>query len=248
MGIDVGLVGDGTAVAITYAVGEKIVLAYHEIWYAGVDWRTSNPHLEEPLTDYARQLQDVERLDFDEIAAWIIALTKRFHITDGLFDRWNGIPLEQALHKRGLTQFQSDFFTRDQSSKMFQAAKMLMFDERLVLYDYPIPSEGVKHSPLIKELQDLQAQQMSRNLVIVEAPKIMGAHDDQSDALIRAIWLTHERLVNHKFTAHGGAAGAYHPHTVPSMSTRSYQSSRMRTHGAVIDRNVRLGRMMGRIR
>jgi hypothetical protein len=248
MGVDVGLVGDGTAVALTYAVGDKIALAYHEIWYAGVDWRTSNPHLDAPMTDYARRLQDVERLDFDEIAAWIIELTKRFHVTDGLFDRWNGIPLEQALHKRGLTQFQSDFFTRDQSSKMFQAAKMLLLDERLNLYDFPLPTEGVKHSPLIKELLSLQAQQMSKNLVIVEAPKIAGAHDDQSDALIRAIWLTHERMVNPKFTGLGRSRGDYRPHTAATTNTRSYQASRMRTHGVVLDRNPRLARMSGRTR
>lgn len=248
MGIDVGLVGDGTAVAITYPVGDKVALAYHEIWYAGVDWRTANPHLDMPLTDYARRLQDVERLDFDEIAAWIGELCKRFHITDGLFDRWNGIPLEQALHKKGLTQFQSDFFTRDQSSKMFQAAKMLMFDERLVLYDHPIPTEGVRHSPLIKELLSLQAQQMSKNLVVVEAPKIMGAHDDMSDALIRAIWLTHERLVNQKFTAYGRAGAEYRPHAAAITNVRSYQSTRMRSHGIVRDRNVRLARLTGRVR
>jgi len=250
MGVDVGLVGDGTSIAITYAVGDRVVLAYHEIWYAGVSWRTSNPHLHEPLVPYAKTLENVDRLDFDEIAGWIQELTKRFYITDGLFDRWNGIPLEQALHKRGLTQFQSDFFTRDQSSKMFQTAKMLMFDERLSLYNYPIPVEGTKQSPLIEELFSLQAQQVSRNLVIVEAPKIAGAHDDQSDALIRAIWLTHERMSNQKYTANGRVVGDVRPHAAVPASTMAYQSARMRSHGAMMDRNPRASRsrMSGRMR
>lgn len=238
MGVDVGLVGDGTAIAITCAVGDKVVLAYHEIWYAGVSWRQSNPHLHEPLVPYAKTLENVERLDFDEIAGWIAELTKRFYITDGLFDRWNGIPLEQALHKRGLMQFQSDFFTRDQSSKMFQTAKMLMFDERLSLYNYPIPVEGTKQSPLIEELFSLQAQQVSRNLVIVEAPKIAGAHDDQSDALIRAIWLTHERMSNQKYAANGRVnVGDVRPYTSVPASTAAYQMARMRSHGIATERN-----------
>jgi hypothetical protein len=249
MGIDVGLVGDGTAIAITYAVGDKVVLAYHEIWYAGVSWKVSNPHLEEPLVAYANTLENVERLDFDEISAWIAELNRRFYISDGLFDRWNGIPLEQSLHKRGLSQYQSDFFTRDQTSKMFQTAKMLMYDERLSLYDYPIPSEGVKHSPLIRELRSLQAQQISRNLVIVEAPKLSGSHDDQSDALVRAIWLTHERMLNQKYTANGRMGqGEYHPHAASQMNVRTYQSSRSRTHGVNRERNPRAARMVGRTR
>ena len=249
MGIDVGLVGDGTALAITCAEGDKVVLAYHEVWCAGVPWGVSNPHLDQPITPYARNLESVERLDFDELSVWIAELTRRFHITDGLFDRWNGIPLEQALHKRGLTQFQSDFFTRDQTSKMYQAAKMLMYDERISLYDYPIPAEGVKHSPLIRELLSLQAQQVSRNMVMVEAPKISGAHDDVSDALVRAIWLTHERMLKQKYTANGRAGeGVYHPHAAMAMSVRNYQTSRARTHGTQKERNPRAARMASRVR
>jgi hypothetical protein len=149
-------------------------------------------------------------------------------------------------------QFQSDFFTRDQSSKMFQTAKMLMFDERLSLYNYPIPVEGTKQSLLIEELFSLQAQQVSRNLVIVEAPKIAGAHDDQSDALIRAIWLTHERMSNQKYAANGRVnVGDVRPYTSVPASTAAYQMARMRSHGIATERNPRAARgarMLGRMR
>ena len=237
MGVDVGLVGDGTAIVITCPVGDKVVLAYHETWTAGVPWHESNPHLSEPLTPYARTLAKVERLDFDELSVWIAELNRRFYITDGMFDRWSGIPLEQALHKRGLTQYHSDFFTRDQSSKMYQTTKMLMFDERVSLYDFPIPGEGVRHSPLIKELLQLQANQVSNHMVMVEAPKVSGAHDDVSDALVRAVWLTHERLSNQKFASGGRNPGSeYHPHAAAPMSTRNYQATRARRHGLTQDR------------
>jgi hypothetical protein len=232
MGIDVGLVGDGTAIAITHIEEDRIILDYHEIWYAGEDWRESNPHLEgRYTTDYAKLLKDVERLDFDEIANWIVALTKKFHITAGLFDRWNGIPLEQALHKRGLRQFKSEFFTRDNTSKIFQATKMLMYDKKLELYDWPIPErtkDTGKHSPLIAELLTLQANHLAKNTVLVEAPKKHGAHDDMSDALVRSIWLSHDVLLNQKHTAHGSQ---FKPSVSSAMTPQRYQLTRARHHG-----------------
>lgn len=237
MGIDVGLVGgevgDGTGIVITHVDGPRIILDYHEYWFAGVDWRESNPHLGgEYPTPYARTLADVERLDFDEIAEWIVSLSKRFHITAGLFDRWNGIPLEQTLHKRGLKQFKAEFFTRDMSSKIYQSAKMFLFDERLVLYDWPIPERaregGVPHSPLIAELLSLQATQISKNIVLVEAPKKKGAHDDMADAFVRAVWLSTEAMMNQK---HAYRSGAYHPRTPTAMSVKRYQAARARKHG-----------------
>ena len=244
MGIDVGLVGDGTAVAITHVEGDRIILDYHEAWYAGRGWREINPHLHDQYpTDYAKTLANVERLDFDEITEWIVTLCKRFHITKGLFDRWNGIPLEQSLHKRGYKQFHAEFFTRDTTSKIYQAAKMFLFDERLILYDYPIPeraTEGAsKHSPLIAELLTLQAKQVSKNIVIVEAPQKKGAHDDLSDALVRSVWLSTETMLNQKHAARGGI---YRPYAATSMTPERYQAIRARRHGGYGDRSARTRR------
>jgi len=243
MGIDVGLVGDGTAVAITHIDGDKIVLDYHETWYAKTSWKEANPHLrgQAPTTDYAKILETVERLDFDEIAEWIVTLCKRFHITKGLFDRWNGIPLEQTLHKRGYKQFVSEFFTRDMTSKIYQTAKMFLFDERLMLYDYPVPERAAsdtegRHSPLIAELLSLQAKQISKNIVLVEAPQKKDSHDDLSDALVRSIWLSTEALLNQKHTAHGGI---HRPHAaISGVTPQRYQVIRARVHGGMV-RNAR---------
>jgi hypothetical protein len=234
MGIDVGLVGDGSSVVITHNEDDKIVLDYHEVWYAGVSWREANPHLSVwgPPTDYAKTLEMVERLDFDELALWIKTLCNRFHITAGLFDRWNGIPLEQALHKSGYKQFSSDFFTRDMTSKIYQTTKMLLFDGRLVLYDYPIPdraAEEGKHSPLISELLALQATQVSKNTVLVEAPKKRNAHDDVSDALVRSVWLSAKAMFDQK---HAANWESHRPHAaLTGMDARRYQRRRSRLHG-----------------
>lgn len=239
MGIDVGLVNDGTAIAITHVEGDKIVLDYHEIWYAGENWREANPHLDFSVaTDYAKSLGNVQRIDFDAIGEWILALCKRFHITAGIFDRWNGIPLEQFLHKHGLKQFTSDFYTRDNTSKMYQTVKEFMYDEKLELYDFPIPErakDGSKHSPLIAELLTLQAEQISKNIVTVQAPNKVGAHDDLSDALIRSIWLSSEVMMNRKHTAHGQA---YRPAVASAMTPQRYQMSRMLKHGGGGDRSL----------
>lgn len=241
-GIDVGLIGDGTTVAITHVEGDKIVLDYHEAWYAGVPWKQSNPHLESPLTDYAKTLEQVERLDFDEIAKWIVTLSRRFYITDGLFDRWNGIPLEQTLIKAGLKQFKSEFFTREARSRMYQAVKLLFFDKRVVLYDFPKPkigeeSGGKRFSPLIEEFLALQAEQTSHNQILVAAPKIVGAHDDMADAVVRAIWMSLERLQQQKFAAKGFFnRGQPQQTAATAVSSTHYQMRRMRQHGVHTER------------
>ena len=237
MGIDIGLMGDGSAVAITHAEENKILLDYHEAWYAGISWAESNPHLTgEGTTDYSRHLEGVERLDFDEIADWIIALCKRFYITEGIFDRWNGLPLENALTKAGLSQFKSEFFTRDTSSRMYQAFKLLMYDERLVLYDFPLNVGTAKRSPLIAELLTLQAETLSKNMVSVEAPKGFGYHDDVSDALIRSVWLSNDKIVNGKFIASSPRASE-----IPrsnGMNSLRYAAQRARSHGVFRERLI----------
>ena len=236
MGIDLGLIDDGTSVFITHCEGDKIILDYHETWSAGVDWRVSNPHLGSRYpTDYARGLADLVRLDFDAIAEWIIALTKRFYISDGIFDRWNGIPLEQALMKAGLNQFKSEFFTRDFSSRIYQNAKLMMFDETLVLYDYPVSGgPQSKHSPFIAELLTLQAEQVSRNVVSVAAPESGGYHDDMSDAFVRAVWLSSQRMVSGKHVM--GAGGSQGSAGATPMTVARYQMARARRHGGLGDR------------
>ena len=240
MGIDIGLMNDGTAVFITAEIGGRVVLVYHELWQAGIDWKTSNPHLASDYsTDYCKLLGEATRLEFDEISAWIAKLTKRFYVTDGIFDRWNGIPLEQALLKKGLTQFRSELFSPDLRSRIYQNAKMLMFDKRLLLYDYPkfIMGEvaGKKHSAFIQELLTLEARTKSKNIVEVCAPSGVDYHDDMSDAFVRAVWLTSERMREQKFVYGAQPIGAMGDARV--MTAQRYQMMRARNHGVYSDRN-----------
>lgn len=236
MGIDLALMNDYTAITITSPVNGKIELVYHEMWKAGEDWRITNPHLgNEYSTPYCKRLGDAPRLEFDEIGEWIVALTKRFYITDGIFDRWNGIPLEQALLKRGFTQFRCEYFQRDLASKIYQNAKMMIMDRALRLYERPTPLSG-KHSGPIAELLGLQAKQVSKNVVVVEAPEGVGNHDDFSDSFVRAVWLTSERMHNMKHT-YGRNPGVPSSGT-PQMSANRYSMMKARTHGAFMERRA----------
>lgn len=177
MGIDFALAGDGTAIAIGHVDSEqRVVLDL-------VDW------IKPGRGDY----KDVERLDFDEVADWIQSFTKRFTIQAGIFDQWSGIVFEQALKKRGLNQFKSQHYTKQMSSDIYRNFKDLMFDKRLVLYDWPLTPKRV-HCGYIRELLQLQADHESKTVITVSAPRMPGQHDDRSDAIMRMVWLAAENM------------------------------------------------------
>ena len=177
MGLDLGLAGDGTAIAVGHLddVG-KVVVDIVDLIKAGEG-----------------KYQHKERLDFDEVADWVVDYSKRFLIQEGMFDMWAGIPFQQALEKRGLVQMKATQMDKALVSKMFQNFKDLMWDKRVVLYNFPIPV-GEKHSALIKEMLELQAVYHSKYVTTVEAPNIEGKHDDMSEALVRMVWLAANRM------------------------------------------------------
>ena len=129
-------------------------------------------------------------------------LTKKFYIAEGIFDQWAGIPLEQALAKRGLGQMKSVQMTRQLTSQIFQNFKDMMWDQRLKLYDDPHPEEN-GHEPYIQELLELQAKVQSKHIITVEAPQVQGKHDDMSDALTRMVWLASKQVGKQKYFAGG---------------------------------------------
>jgi len=260
LGLDLAVKGDRTSVALTRPDGDKIRLVYHEEWQAGKSWYDLNPHLEEPIIPYAKELHNTDMLDFDALAEWIQALSKRFYIVDGVFDQWQGISFQQTLDKMGLKQIESKQFTRDESSRMFDAFKTLMYHGRLLLYDYAIReveddddegdlensvlSEGaVKHAPYIKQLLELRAEKKSKKVVLVEAPNGPNKYDDFADALVRSVWLTLHRVGNTNYIAGSGKTGDIaeaHGAQHKSISARSYQRRRQRKHNYQGKRSIDL--------
>jgi len=181
VGLDFALAGDGTAIAIGHVEDGVIVLDYLEEIRAGEG-----------------KYESVERLDFDEVADWVLDLSRKFYFASGLFDQWAGIVFEQALQKRGLNQLVSTHFTKQLNSQLFSNFKDMMWDERLKLYDWPKPkaTEGSKviHCPFIEELFSLQAEYQTKYVTVVEAPNAPGRHDDMSDALVRMVWAASQGL------------------------------------------------------
>ena len=116
-----------------------------------------------------------------------VTLSGRY-ISEGIFDQWAGIPMEQALAKRGLGQMKSVHHTRSLTSQMFQNFKDMMLDKRLVLFDWPKP-EGEEHAEYLQELLELQAEVISKYVILVSAPNMDGKHDDYADALARMVWV-----------------------------------------------------------
>lgn len=197
-GVDFGIVKDGTSIVLSHIRNGKIEVAYHETWYAGKSWKEVNPHLDSPLIPYAMELQNSKRIDIDEIINWFVALSRRFFILKGVFDQWAGPIFEQKLHKSGLSQIEMKNFSVNDSSQIYQMAKMLMYARQLSIYDFPLPDstlldvKGKLHSPMIQELLELQSRSGGKNITIVEAPNIAGKHDDVSDALVRSLSLAIE--------------------------------------------------------
>jgi hypothetical protein len=190
MGIDVGLKGDGSALAIGHLeqrpeAGPIIVVDVIEQIKAGEG-----------------KYKDNDRLEFDDVADWVKAHADRFYIAEGLFDQWAGIPFEQALAKRGVKGMRSKQLSQNLTSEIFKNFKDMMWDRRLVLYDWPI-SDGRDHCDYIEELLELQEEKVSKHITKVQAPQIEGKHDDRSDALVRMVWLATQRITQSKYIAKG---------------------------------------------
>jgi hypothetical protein len=252
VGLDLGLVHDGTCVAITRIHNGAIELIYHEVWYAGKTWKECNPHLDTPIIDYVKTLQDIDRLDMNAIAEWLQALSRSFFIYKGLFDQWSGIVFEQELHKRGLHQFEMRNFFASDASQMYQTFKMFMYNKQFRIYDYPLPEKAgnsdtdmIKHSPLITELLQLQATSTGKNIITVAAPDIHGKHDDQSDALARSILLASEFIKNNPNSLYQMNSAQLHQSTAPIYWSRDqYMRNRGRRH----DPRTRVSRVLSRMK
>jgi len=170
LGLDIGFKGDGTAAAIGHMEGDLFILDAVETIKAG---EGANAHL--------------DRLDFEGVADWVVGLTKRWRIEDGVFDQYHGIAFEQALRKRGVKQLRSVHMTQTLNSQIFNNFKSLMWAKRLMLYNWPLLPGQIK-CDYIQELLELQAEYKSEYAVKVAAPNAVGKHDDRSDAIVRMVW------------------------------------------------------------
>ena len=199
VGFDLGLVKDASSIAITHIEpGGRIILDYIGAIQAGVG-----------------EFANKDRLDFEEVAAWIHLLSRRFHFHKGIFDQWGAIPLEQALQKKGLSMFEGKLFTPKEKSEIWANLKSMMWDRiegkpRLVLYDISEREKAEylrreekppEHLPYIEEIRSLQATYKAQYIIDVAAPNTEGKHDDMADALARSVYLASLHLGKMKYIA-----------------------------------------------
>lgn len=243
LGLDLAPKRDRTVVTLTKIVDGKIQLVYHEQWQAKTSWHEINPHLKKPLVPYADGLESVETLDYEEISNWLEVLSKKFFIVEGVFDSYGGIGFEQILHKRGLRNLKMQNFTASHTSEIFQAFKILMYQEMIELYDYILDDDkaGFRrqgYSPYIQEMLELQGTARGKHLVSVEAPQIAGKYDDFADSLVRAVWLAAEKMARGKGLQTKSANPADNIPR-PPRSMDSYQRKRGRMRNYHSKRNTR---------
>jgi hypothetical protein len=220
MGFDLGLVNDASAMAIVHINEEsKIVLDYIGQIKAGEG-----------------EFLNKDRLEFEDVAAWIHQVSRMFNIREGLFDQWNSIPLEQALAKKGLQQIKSEHMSAQRNSEIFQNLKSMIWDKRLVLYDIteqdkaklrareePVP----EHLEYIQQLLELQAEYKSKYVVSVQAPQTDGKHDDLPDALARAVWLASQHMGKLRHIAGVNRQASPHTQSISPSLRRSNRRKRL---------------------
>lgn len=235
LSLDLALVNDYTGVAIGHLEntddrGPVVVIDYVDRIHAGQG-----------------KYEHRERLEFDDVVDWIYKLSRQFFIAHGVFDQHCGLPFEQAVAKRGLTQLKMQHFTDVLNSDAFKNFKDLMWNKQLVLYDWPIPDKQ-EHCDYIEELCELQAEYKTKNIVKVHKPNVEGKSDDMSDALVRMIWLASQHMASPKYitgTHSGGGFGG--PRSYAGIQAKAMAAARRM--GSSPDRQqhrlVR-GRIMGR--
>ena len=107
------------------------------------------------------------------------------------------------MNKRGLSQLEKVNFTKPLTSEVFHNFKNMMYDQKVVLYDWPREEnsggETTQHCDYIAELLTLQATYHSEYVTTVKAPNVRDAHDDLSDALVRMVHLASQELGNRKY-------------------------------------------------
>lgn len=237
MGVDVGLKKDPTAITVLHI--ENTVESVLDMHGNVID-EISVPkyELDKQVTLMAGEgdQQGQEFLDFDLIADTIEEICKEFSVHKGLFDQYNGVPLKQALEKKGLNQFEMKYFDRRINSEIYNNFLLQVIDGKLRLYDTKPRAEDLKHGEFITEVLELESRYISKYITEVEAPQQEGKHDDRSDSFVRALWCATEFLTDKG--DQGNTSLLQSQHYQPS-DYNSFMNRRRQSHRYVPDRQAR---------
>lgn len=228
MGIDLGLKNDGTSVAIAHKDDEtsKIVVDYVDVWFSGSSdvWEYDRG-IYTDCNKFAHQ--DV--LSIANIVSEIEKLCKLFPIKSGWFDQYNGYALLEQLHEKGLKQFRMEAVTDNLNHQLYQLWRSLYGDQMFSIYD---------DEALLSEILSLEAEKKSKSKIIVRAPNKKGAHDDQADAIARAVWEIYKNKTpdSAKFSIGIGDGQVIHSGNQKTMSMARFRQQKAKMHGTVARR------------
>lgn len=198
MGVDLGFKNDGTAICIVHKEGSKIVLDYADVWFSGESdvWNVS-----ESIYHGCTKFKHKPILKMADIVAEIKELARWFPIKAGIFDQAGGWGFQELMTGAGFNQIEMKHFTDTINNDVYQLTKRLYGEQLLDLYEHPV---------LVPEMLSLEAEKRAKGKVCVEAPNREGAHDDISDAFVRAVWMCYNassKRPSHIATGAGGQVG-----------------------------------------
>jgi phage terminase large subunit-like protein len=195
-GVDLGFKNDGTAVAVVHKGDDgKIVLDTADVWYSASSdvWE-----FEDSIYRGCRKYADKELLMMSDIVGELAELTTWFPAKQGVFDQHNGYALAELMASRKMRQFEMESFSEGLISEVYQLAKRLYSEGLLVIPDHPV---------LVPEILALEAEKRAGQKVIVRQPNRRGAHNDISDAFVRAVWLCYNGFKSRPANVATGAGG-----------------------------------------
>jgi hypothetical protein len=243
-GIDLGFKNDGTGVCVVHkddALG-KIVLDLAEVWYSGSSdvWE-----FEDSIYRRCNKYAGMELLKMDSIVDEVMGMCRRFPAREGIFDQHNGYALAELMEAKHLKQFKMENFSDALISDMYRLAKKLYAEGLLELFDHPVlvpemltleAEKRVGSTPAMSSSTSAVAPDDPRGKVIVRKPNRRGAHDDISDAFVRAVWLCYNgfklRPANRAIGAGGASSAAGRAPWEPKKETQAgFFIKRMRQHG-----------------
>lgn len=197
VGLDLGFKNDGTAIVVVHREEKtnKIIVDFADVWYSGSSdiWE-----LDDSIYKLCGKYKHLDLIRMSDMADELTQINMMFPCKEGIFDQHNGYGLSELLTSRQLKQFKMEHFSDTLISDVYQLTKRL-YSEGLI----EIPS----HPILVPELLTLEAEKKAGQKVIVRQPNRMGAHNDISDAFVRAVWLCYNSHKERPIYIATGAGG-----------------------------------------
>lgn len=237
MGIDIGFKNDGNSIAIVHKDKKtgKIILDYANVWYSSSsDVWDYDDGIYKDCNKYA----EGELLKMSDLVQEVKDLLRWFPVKSGVFDQSNGYALAELFRASNIKHITMTHFTDKLNSDVYTLSKRLYAEGLIELFD---------HQVLVPEMLSLEAERKTGKKVLVRAPNRRGAHDDISDAFVRAVWMCYTGFKDRARNLSVGAGGTIGPTgninaggaaSVTKETPQAYHLKKLKMHGDHPRRNM----------